>query len=91
MGAGFAVFESAGYALRIPSLGGPEAMFDNIWIRGLLSPGAHVAWTTLVGAALWRVRGNQPTAAKVLQDIRFLRVFGLAIGLHIIRLRGNKV
>ncbi len=84
VGAGFAVFESAGYALRILILGGPEAMFDNIWIRGLLSPGAHVAWTALVGAALWRVRGNQPTTGVVLQDLRFLRVFGLAIGLHMI-------
>ncbi|MGV3719281.1 MAG: PrsW family glutamic-type intramembrane protease [Actinomycetota bacterium] len=84
VGAGFAVFESAGYALRLLVLHGPDAMFDNIWMRGLLSPGAHVAWTALVGAALWRVRGDGPITGEALQDVRFLRVFALAIGLHMI-------
>jgi protease PrsW len=84
VGAGFAVFESAGYALRILVLGGPNAMFDSIWIRGLLAPGAHVAWTALVGAALWRVRGNKPVSLAILQDVRFLRVFALAVGLHMV-------
>jgi len=84
VGAGFAVFESAGFALRILVVEGADAMFDNIWIRGLLSPGAHVAWTALVGAALWRVRGDGPLSLSVLQDVRFLRVFALAIGLHMV-------
>lgn len=82
VGAGFAAFESAGYALRILILAGPEEMFDNIWVRGILSPGAHVAWTALVGAALWRVRGDRPLTLEMLQDLRFLRVFGMVIGLH---------
>jgi RsiW-degrading membrane proteinase PrsW (M82 family) len=84
VGAGFAVFESAGYALRILVFDGPDAMFDNIWLRGLLSPGAHTAWTALVGAALWRARGDRPTSWSILEDARFLRVFAFAIGLHMI-------
>lgn len=52
-------------------------MFQNIWIRGLLSPGGHVAWTALVGAALWRVRGD-------VRDVRFLRVLALVMGLHMV-------
>lgn len=84
VGAGFAAFESAGYALRLLIVGGPEAMFEVIWVRGLLSPGAHVAWTALVGAALWRVRGDRPLSWEMLQDMRFLRVFGMVIGLHML-------
>lgn len=82
MGAGFAVFESAGYALRILILGGPDAMFENLWLRGVLAPGGHVAWTAMVGAALWRVRGNRPINLETLQDFRFLRVLALAMALH---------
>jgi RsiW-degrading membrane proteinase PrsW (M82 family) len=95
VGAGFAAFESAGYAFRnglrdlaIQTLGFGaaelEGVFQNIWIRGLLTPGGHVAWTALVGAALWKVRGDQPFTFSMLRDERFLRVFGLAIGLHMI-------
>ena len=95
VGAGFAAFESAGYAFRnglgeltVQTLGyGPanlEGVFDSIWVRGLLTPGGHVAWTALVGAALWKVKGEQPFALAMLKDERFWRVFVLAVGLHMI-------
>lgn len=95
VGAGFAAFESAGYAFRsglgeltVQTLGlGPaqlEGVFDSIMVRGLLTPGGHVAWTALVGAALWKVKGDQPFAFAMLKDERFWRVFALAVGLHMI-------
>ena len=95
VGAGFAAFESAGYAFRsglgeltVQTLGlGPaqlEGVFDSIMVRGLLTPGGHVAWTALAGAALWKVKGDQPFAFAMLKDERFWRVFALAVGLHMI-------
>jgi RsiW-degrading membrane proteinase PrsW (M82 family) len=95
VGAGFAAFESAGYAFRsglneltIQTLGFGTArldgVFESIFVRGLLTPGGHVAWTALVGAALWKVKGDQPFAFAMLKDERFWRVFALAVGLHMI-------
>jgi RsiW-degrading membrane proteinase PrsW (M82 family) len=95
VGAGFAAFESAGYAFRsglneltIQTLGFGTArldgLFDSIFVRGLLTPGGHVAWTALVGAALWKVKGEQPFAFAMLKDERFWRVFALAVGLHMV-------
>ena len=37
-----------------------DAMVDIIQLRGLLSPFAHIVWTAVAGAALWRVmRGRK--------------------------------
>jgi len=85
VGAGFAAFESAGYAYLIGGNYGPTAMLNNITRRGVLSIfGGHVLWTALVGAALWRTRGDDPFRWEMLRDVRFLRVYGLAAGLHMI-------
>jgi len=86
VGTGFAVFESAGYALRAAlSDGGIQAMRDVIFQRGVLSVlGGHVLWTGLAGAALWRVRGDQPFQREMLWDPRFLRVLGLCMIMHMV-------
>jgi RsiW-degrading membrane proteinase PrsW (M82 family) len=86
VGTGFAIFESAGYALEIAiGQNSVQAMRENIMLRGVLSLfGGHVLWTGLVGAALWRVRGEQPFRLELLAEPRFLRVFGLAVGMHMI-------
>ncbi len=87
IGAGFAVFESAGYAFRLGVLAANSStvLFDVIQTRGILSVlGGHVLWTALVGAALWRVRGDQRLQVSMLADPGFLRVFGLAVGAHMI-------
>ena len=77
VGAGFAGFESAGYAYHYG--------IDVITTRGLLTMcGGHVLWTALAGAALWRVRGDQRFAWTMLRDGRFLRVFGLVVAMHMI-------
>jgi RsiW-degrading membrane proteinase PrsW (M82 family) len=85
VGAGFAAFESSGYALERLLASGGGAMLDNITHRGFLSMvGGHVLWTSMVGAALWRIRGNQIFDFQMVKDPRFLRVLGIAMGLHMI-------
>jgi RsiW-degrading membrane proteinase PrsW (M82 family) len=87
VGAGFAVFESAGYAFRLGVLAANSSavLFDVIQTRGILSVlGGHVLWSALVGAALWRVRGEQRLQLSMLADPGFLRVFGLAVAAHMI-------
>lgn len=77
VGAGFAGFESAGYAFRYG--------IQNITTRGLLALcGGHVLWTALVGAALWRVRGDQRFQWTMLRDPRLLRAFSIAVALHMV-------
>ena len=93
VGAGFAGFESAGYALKalighlqVSDTGGVQISFESIQqvilLRGVLAPGGHVAWAALEGAALWKVKGDAPFRAAMLTDGRFLRVLGLSMVLH---------
>jgi len=83
VGTGFAAFESAGYALRAGWVYGADAMIENINLRGMLTVcGGHVMWTGLVGAALWRVRGDQPFRFSMVKDQRFWRVLVLVMVMH---------
>ena len=83
IGTGFAIFESAGYAFLFGLQGGQSAMLHVITVRGVLSIlGGHGLWTAVVGAALWRVRGDRPFSRAMLADPRFLRVLGFVIVLH---------
>ena len=85
VGAGFAAFESAGYAMMVllerKSL---PAMIDVIFARGWLSPFAHVLWTALTAGALWRVKGAHSYSGAMLADWRFVRVFLIAMACHAI-------
>jgi RsiW-degrading membrane proteinase PrsW (M82 family) len=82
VGAGFAGFESAGYALRALLTSGWSAVLDSIMQRGLLSPGGHVIWTAMVGSALWRVKGDRPLSASMLAHPDVLRRWAIAVVLH---------
>lgn len=84
VGTGFAAFESAGYAFAYLIEYGDQAMSDTITIRGLLAPGGHIVWTAICGAALWKVKGDKRFALDMLTDLRFLRVFVIAISLHMV-------
>jgi RsiW-degrading membrane proteinase PrsW (M82 family) len=86
VGTGFAVFETAGYAFDHGLLeGGTQGMLNVIFTRGVLSVfGGHALFTGLVGAALWRVRAGRPITQEMLLDPRFLRVFALAVVLHMV-------
>lgn len=83
VGAGFAAFESAGYALRI-GLQSADAMLTNITVRGLLSPFAHIAWTAIAACAVWRVRAEGETLMQALMHRKFLVLFAVPVGLHFV-------
>lgn len=83
VGAGFAAFESAGYAF-VSAVDGEAAMINNLLLRGLLAPFMHVAWTAMSAAALWRVKARNPFRFSMFFDPKFLRVFALAIALHMV-------
>lgn len=83
VGCGFAAFESAGYAFVTLLDDGPDAMRENIMLRGVLTLcGGHIAWTAMVGAALWKVRGPQSFRFEMLTHPMFLRTLFAAMGLH---------
>lgn len=82
VGAGFPAFESAGYALHV-GLSNSNAMKNTM--RGMFSPFGHIAWTAMCGAVLWRVKGARKFSFEMVKDSRFLKIFFLAVVLHIIR------
>lgn len=82
VGAGFAAFESAGFAFRAGLEAGASAMRHVILVRGVLAPFNHVIWTALPAAALWRAGAGQRLVPAVLWDAGFLRLLVVAILLH---------
>jgi len=89
VGAGFAAFESAGYAFNIylSSNGAENAynnMVHNIYLRGFLSPGGHVAWAAITGAAIMISLGGRQYNNQCLKDKRFISMFAMSIIMHAI-------
>ncbi|HLV87772.1 MAG TPA: PrsW family intramembrane metalloprotease [Candidatus Sulfotelmatobacter sp.] len=83
VGAGFAFFESAGYAFEfLEKTGKLDVMFDVIQLRALLTPFGHVAWTAITAAALWRVKGDRPFQMHMLLDGGFLKTMLIPMVLH---------
>lgn len=92
VGAGFAAFESAGYAFDFllkqafsdrPELSFP-VMVDVIFIRGYSAPFMHIVWTGLVGGALWTVRGLGRFDNVLLFKQRVVATFLLSVFLHML-------
>ena len=52
IGAGFAVFETAGYAFNYLLAMGTGKMLDILIIRGVLAIGGHVVWSAMVGGGI---------------------------------------
>jgi RsiW-degrading membrane proteinase PrsW (M82 family) len=86
VGAGFAAFESAGYAFRylLMSKGNYSQMTSVIYLRGFLAPFGHVAWTAIAAAAFWRVRGEAGFQLNMLWDTRFLKAMLIPVALHMV-------
>jgi RsiW-degrading membrane proteinase PrsW (M82 family) len=82
VGAGFAAFETAGYALRALLSGDGISLYNTILWRGIFAPGGHVAWAALTGAAFCRVQGDHPFKLNMLFRFKFLRVFFLVVIIH---------
>ena len=85
VGAGFAAFESAGYAFTV-LLGAQlfKEMTDVILLRGILSPGAHVAWAAIEGAAIIISLYGEEFRWNALFDKRFLSLSFTCVALHAI-------
>jgi RsiW-degrading membrane proteinase PrsW (M82 family) len=82
VGAGFAVFETAGYAFaygfQIP------VMMKIIYTRGILAFGGHIVWAAMYGAALVMVKEDNKLKIKYILNINFLKYFIIAVALHAI-------
>lgn len=91
IGAGFAAFESAGYAFNV-FLGNflsaldfsvaYSEMIDNIMLRAFLAPGGHVIWAAMSGYALMLVKGNRELDFSFLNQKAFWKIFWIPIFLH---------
>ena len=68
-GAGFAVLETMGSAFGVLiKSSGNLAVVDNVlFLRGILSPAAHMTWTGLAAAALWYAAAQGWRAAALLR------------------------
>lgn len=84
IGTGFAMFESMGYAFQILLGEGVKGMNSNILLRGFLSPFGHIVWTSIGGAAIWRVKGAAPFRLSMVKDGRFWHLFLVPVVLHMI-------
>ena len=80
-GAGFAVLETMGYAFYalVARGGGLAAMQETLQLRALLAPASHVAWSGLVGWALWRI-GSNPSRRFAISGL--VVAVASAVGLH---------
>jgi protease PrsW len=83
VGAGFAGFESAGYAfMAAMETQTPGAATLSIFLRGLLAPGGHVIWTAMVGSAIWKIKKDRPFNVSMLFHPTVVRRWGIAVLLH---------
>ncbi|EKQ56665.1 MULTISPECIES: PrsW family glutamic-type intramembrane protease [unclassified Clostridium] len=82
VGAGFAVFETAGYAFaygfQVP------LMMKIIYTRGVLALGGHIVWAAMYGAALVMVKKDNRLRMKYILNYKFLKYFILAVMFHAI-------
>jgi RsiW-degrading membrane proteinase PrsW (M82 family) len=79
-GMGFAAFETMGYGLTvlIASGGRIDALERVLFVRNILSPAGHAAWTGMICAALWRARLDRSVVAK----LALVGTFLTAVSLH---------
>lgn len=74
IGAGFAVFENAGYAQNYG--------IGVLLVRSFGSLGSHTIWTAILGAALVLVKKNSPLHKEHFTDRHFINFYVLAVLLH---------
>ena len=83
VGAGFAAFESSGYAFTsLLENGSSIDMLVNIILRALLAIGGHVAWSAVTGAALSIALKRGPFTMKVFLKPEFWGLFAIPVICH---------
>jgi len=86
IGAGFAVFETAGYGFRFYVMSGfnLDVMLDVLFNRAWSSIGAHVAWATVTGAGLVYIKGDAEFNFSNIFNVKFLKFLAIPIIMHAI-------
>lgn len=82
IGAGFASFESAGYAYNLGISYGSEAILTTIFSRAWESIGTHTVWAAISGAALVYAKGSQPLKREHFFSTKFIKIFSVPVILH---------
>lgn len=84
VGAGFAAFESGGYALRFFLQEGYGSMMEVIFLRAVLAPGGHVVWAAMAGYAMMLVKGDKPFSLGAFGKSAFWKIFWMPVVMHAI-------
>ena len=90
VGAGFAAFESAGYAFivllnglaseyQVDAVG---AMMDNIYMRGFMAPGGHITWAAISAVALLMAKGRGSLESNIFTQKQFWKIFIIPVACH---------
>ncbi|MBD5445293.1 MAG: PrsW family intramembrane metalloprotease [Lachnospiraceae bacterium] len=84
VGAGFSVFESAGYAFRFYLLNGGNIGYltDIILLRAWSSLGSHTVWSVIIGGGLLSAKSDKPFSFKLFFNLEFLSDFIATLILH---------
>jgi protease PrsW len=75
-GMGFAAFETMGYGLTalLLSQGRIDEVVKLLFVRGVLAPAGHAAWTGVVCATLWHARLHPGWGSKAAVVVAFVTV-----------------
>lgn len=83
VGAGFAAFESAGYAFTfLLEYLDYDVMLDVILLRGVLAPGGHVVWAAMTGYGLMMAGEQGASGFSTFGNVAFWKIFWLPIAMH---------
>lgn len=83
VGAGFAVFETAGYAFQsLFNSMDISSMINTLVLRAILAIGAHTVWTAIAAVGLIVAKGENTFENKYYFDHKFLKFLFLVIILH---------
>lgn len=80
IGAGFAAFESAGYALVYG--GDLNGILEIILLRGVLAAGGHIVWAAMSGAAIMLAKGEGEFSSAIFGKGKFWKLFIVPVVLH---------
>src|SRR5699024_2735565 len=81
IGAGFAAFESTGYAFAADFFGS-QSMISVTLLRAWTGIGTHTIWSAIAGAALVLVKGRYEITINQIFSCTFFRSFILSMALH---------
>lgn len=81
IGAGFAMFESAGYILNYTETFG-NGIISVIFTRAWTAIGSHLVWSAIIGAAIIITKENKNFEFNNITDKRFLFFFFSSVVLH---------